>query len=90
MPNHLHGILLFTDVGAGHARPLPVVVGAFKAAVSKRVGHGVWQRNYYEHIVRNEAELNRIRHYTEDNPGNWLADPENPETCTCFPTPSWC
>ncbi len=79
MPNHVHGVLLFTDsVGVAHARPLPVVVGAFKAAVSRRAGFGVWQRNYFEHIVRNEDELNLIRHYIDDDPLNWTTDEENP------------
>jgi len=39
----------------------------------------VWQRNYYEHIIRNEDELNRIRGYIVDNPLRWHLDRENPE-----------
>jgi len=79
MPNHLHGILLLTDlVGAGHARPLPLIVGSFKSAASRRVGARIWQRDYWEHIIRSEDELNRIRHYVDDNPLCWPADPENP------------
>lgn len=38
----------------------------------------LWQRNYYEHIIRNEDELNRIRQYIRDNPLNWEMDAENP------------
>jgi len=38
----------------------------------------LWQRNYYEHIVRNENELNRIRQYIMDNPLKWALDRENP------------
>ncbi len=38
----------------------------------------LWQRNYYEHIIRNEDELNRIRQYICDNPLNWETDEENP------------
>jgi REP element-mobilizing transposase RayT len=41
-------------------------------------GVPVWQRNYYERIVRNEAEMNPIRQYILDNPSNWHEDPENP------------
>lgn len=37
----------------------------------------VWQRNYYEHIVRNEKELNQIREYIRANPIQWEKDPEN-------------
>ncbi len=39
----------------------------------------VWQRNYYDHIIRNEAELNQTRQYILDNPSTWLEDDENPE-----------
>lgn len=38
----------------------------------------LWQRNYYEHIVRNDADLARIRRYIADNPANWERDRENP------------
>ena len=36
----------------------------------------LWQRNYWERIIRDEAELNRIRQYIVDNPANWDIDPE--------------
>lgn len=39
----------------------------------------VWQRNYHERIVRNEAELHRIREYIQNNPKQWHLDPENPD-----------
>jgi REP element-mobilizing transposase RayT len=39
----------------------------------------LWQRNYYEHIIRNEDELNRIRQYIIDNPIKWSLDQENPD-----------
>jgi len=42
-----------------------------------------WQRNYYEHIIRNEKELNQIRQYIIDNPLNWEADEENPKNWRC-------
>jgi REP element-mobilizing transposase RayT len=38
----------------------------------------LWQRNYYEHIIRNESDLNRIRSYILDNPHKWNLDDENP------------
>ncbi len=41
-------------------------------------GMPVWQRNYYEHIVRNDDELNRIREYIANNPKQWEIDQENP------------
>ena len=41
-----------------------------------------WQRNYYDHIVRNENELNRIREYITYNPMKWQYDIENPDHST--------
>ena len=75
MPNHVHGVLLFGDhpERAGHARPLQVVVGSFKSAVSRRLG-AMWQRSYWERVVRGEDELDEIRAYIEDNPPRWPAD----------------
>ena len=40
-------------------------------------GIPVWQRNYYEHIIRNNAALNRIRQYVKANPAHWGKDREN-------------
>ncbi len=39
----------------------------------------IWQRNYYEHIIRNDTELNRIRQYIIENPLKWGFDSENPD-----------
>jgi len=38
----------------------------------------VWQRNYDEHIIRDEDDLNRVRQYILDNPRKWAEDPDNP------------
>jgi REP-associated tyrosine transposase len=66
------------------------VVGAFKSAVTVAYIRGVksaswppfrqrlWQRNYYEHVIRNEADLNRVRRYIDENPARWAFDDENP------------
>ena len=66
------------------------IVGAFKSLVFKVYLDWIeihdpsrqakfWQRNYYEHIVRNERELNAIRQYIIDNPINWKMDRDNLE-----------
>jgi REP element-mobilizing transposase RayT len=62
---------------------LGAVVRAFKARVTRDLtGAGasspIWQRNYYEHVIRSERALNRIRQYIIDNPTKWDMDPENP------------
>lgn len=61
------------------------VVGSFKSAVTRHINHRrsapgepIWQRNYYEHIIRNLASLESIRKYIIDNPFQWALDCENP------------
>ncbi len=44
----------------------------------------LWQRNYYEHIVRNDNELNRIREYILNNPQQWDNDENNPANLNGF------
>jgi REP element-mobilizing transposase RayT len=63
------------------AASVRAIVGQFKSQVTKRltsiagnIKEPVWQRNYYEHVIRDEDDLNRIRQYTEDNPAGWLKD----------------
>jgi REP element-mobilizing transposase RayT len=64
---------------------LGAIVGSFKSAVTRHInqsrntsGNSVWQRNYYEHAIRNEIALNRIRDYIQTNPTRWALDRENP------------
>jgi REP element-mobilizing transposase RayT len=71
--------------GAPVSGSLATVVRSFKSAVAKRVnalrdnpGCPVWQRNYYERVIRSEKELAAIRKYIADNPANWAEDKENP------------
>ena len=63
------------------------VVGSFKSAVTRRVnemrgtpGAKVWQRNYFERVIRGEQDLERTREYISDNPSNWDDDVHNPQT----------
>jgi len=60
------------------------IVASFKSTVTKRInllrkipGQSLWQRNYYEHIIRDENELNKIRRYIINNPAKWSYDREN-------------
>ncbi len=90
MPNHMHGIVIIhNSVGATHASPLRsgpqsgglgAIIGSFKSAVTRRnnmlhdTSAPFWQRNYYEHVIRNADDLNHIRNYIEQNPARWLHD----------------
>jgi REP element-mobilizing transposase RayT len=93
MPNHLHGIIILTPCRGGSRtaptttkrKPLGRLIGAFKTVSAKRINRTrgtpstrLWQRNYYEHIIRNDDELDQIRQYIVDNPSRWALDHENP------------
>ncbi|NEQ47293.1 MAG: hypothetical protein F6K00_28640 [Leptolyngbya sp. SIOISBB] len=72
-------------------RSLSSFVAGFKSATTKRLnalrnaaGTPVWQRNYYEHIIRNEASLQRIRQYIQGNPATWQDDQLNPSNPSKF------
>jgi len=93
MPNHLHGIIVIDEDRRGGSRtaptmtrkPLGRLIGAFKTVSTKQInefrhtpGQTFWQRNYYEHIIRNETDLNQTRQYIVNNPLQWALDPENP------------
>ena len=69
------------------AGSLPTVLRSFKSAVTKRVnilqgtpGKRLWQGRYYEHVIRNSEDLNRLREYIITNPFRWSFDRENPES----------
>lgn len=94
MPNHFHGIVMIRrgdrPVAPTMPGPRPKSIGSlmsgFKPAVTKRINEirntpdvKLWQRNYYEHVIRNDDELNRIREYIANNPMKWEMDRENPD-----------
>ncbi len=82
MPDHLHGIIIVNQVGEPRLAPtLGSIIGYFKSECTKEIRHTIhdpffilWQRNYYEHIIRDEQELSHIRQYIADNPKNWEND----------------
>ena len=93
MPNHLHGILIITDDGRGGSRtapakphkPLGRLIGAFKTISTKSInqirhtpGQKIWQRNYFERIIRNDKELFNIQKYIINNPQKWELEREKP------------
>lgn len=63
------------------------IVRQFKSIVTKRINTlqnaqslPVWQRNYHEHIIRDDAEMARIRTYIADNPSQWLENENHPQS----------
>ena len=52
-------------------------MGQMKRAVSKEAGFSVWQKSFYEHIIRNERDYPEIRQYIDSNPYKWAEDEYN-------------
>jgi len=77
--------------GVAPTMSLPDVVHRFRSLTTARYQRGVlrdgwlpfpgrlWQRNYHEHVIRDEEDLNRVRQYIIDNPARWEDDAENPD-----------
>jgi len=65
---------------------LGAIIRSFKSAATKRInqlrgtpGTRFWQRNYWEHVIRDERSLNRIREYIQNNPAQWAEDQLHPD-----------
>jgi putative transposase len=94
MPNHIHGIIIIQNAKRAGQRPAPTkghplseIVRAFKSYTSREInerssypGTKVWQRGYYEHVIRNEEEYTRIGDYILFNTARWETDRENPNS----------
>lgn len=89
MPNHVHGIIEIQDSINNRAglepaptvHALPEIVRQFKTFSGRKInalrdmkGVPVWQRNYYEHIIRDDASHAAIAQYIENNPAQWQED----------------
>ena len=100
--NDVGATLVVAPNGAGTspASTLGDIVGAFKSLTTDEYIVGVhqrgwphfdkkvWQRNYYEHIIRNDRELNAIRRYIQDNPKQWALDRDNADNLRHLPFPT--
>lgn len=80
---------------------IPTIIQWFKTMTTNQYLRGVkslgwapfqgqlWQRNYYEHVIRDEASLDRIREYVLNNPAQWAIDRENPAATAAEPPDIW-
>ena len=81
MPNHIHVVMVIpnrsTIIGQAQG-PAPTIgeyVKRLKTITTKK--QKMWQRNYYEHIVRDDVDSSRIREYVNSNVKNWIIDKLN-------------
>ena len=69
MPDHVHLILSISG-----SVTVPRMMNAWKGSVSRAAGFSVWQRSYYEHVIRGPQDLAEIQRYIENNPMQWVLD----------------
>jgi REP element-mobilizing transposase RayT len=77
MPNHIHLLLQINTDHDGRSMIAPTistVVRLMKGAVSKQAGFSVWQKGFYDHIIRNDNDYRDIWNYIEGNPCKWSED----------------
>ena len=90
MPNHVHGIIVLEPSDRAGLEPAPTVlseiVRQFKTFSARRInqlrhtpGKPVWQRNFYDHIIRDEKDYEAVVNYIYLNPQSWAKDDENPD-----------
>ena len=92
MPDHIHGVLILTDLDTRHDKgeglnpsptikrhALPEIVRGFKALSTRSINcrantpeTAVWQRSFYDHVIRNPQDLDDIRKYISENPLRWV------------------
>ena len=79
MPNHIHLILFVKNDGSIWASTptssaVSNTVRSLKILTTKEIGYSIWQRSYYDHVIRNEQDYVRIWEYIENNPLQWDID----------------
>ena len=79
MPNHIHLLVRVTEIGpSGATAPtkasIPSFVSTLKSLAVRRCAEKLWQRSYYDHVIRNETDYRQIAEYIETNPAKWAED----------------
>ena len=79
MPNHVHLLLLLQSWQDGRALLAPTatisqIVQQFKGAVTKHLGHSIWQKSFHDHVIRTQYGFEMIWQYIDTNPQLWHKD----------------
>ena len=85
MPNHIHLLIRIAKEGnvissgpSGTPAPtnavIPAYISTLKRLCNQKLGKNIWQRSYHDHIIRNEADYQRIWSYIDTNPAKWEED----------------
>lgn len=73
MPNHVHILLRLTEYD-GRMVSAPTIIGQMKRYVSKEAGFSIWQKGFYDHVIRGERDYQMIWEYIDTNPAKWRED----------------
>lgn len=71
MPNHIHIIITINN---NNSINIARIIKQYKGSVTKKIGYSIWQKSYYEHIIRDEKEYYNIKEYIQNNIINWEKD----------------
>lgn len=71
MSNHIHIILI---INKKQTNTISKIIQQFKGIITKELKYVIWQKLFYEHIIRNEKEYLNIKEYIKNNPDNWEKD----------------
>ena len=74
MPDHIHIIIFIGQSGERKRPSINQIMAAFKAGVSREIGRPIWQRSYYDHIIRSQSDYDEVWQYIENNPLQWVID----------------
>jgi len=79
MPNHVHMLLGINRQTGDCGRPMDAptisrIIQHYKGAVTKKAGMPVWQKSFYDHVVRDEQDFQQIWRYIDENPIKWQRD----------------
>ena len=79
MPNHIHAIIVLRDTPVPQRQSLSVILGQYKATVSKRIHRSmpdkqIWQKSYYDRVIRNEQNYRDAWRYIDENPVRWYVN----------------
>ena len=80
MPDHVHMLLVYSADENGRmisAPTLSVVVGSMKRYVSRKLGRPIWQKSYYDRVIRTEKGFLAACRYIDENPARWREDHES-------------
>lgn len=75
MPNHIHLIIRIDNDGRTQFAPtMSRIIKQFKGSITKQIGKPIWQKGFYDHIIRDEYDYRIKQQYIDENPIKWIED----------------